>query len=167
MAREFGALSQPVILLGDFNLMPNGSVHLLFCSASSSFASQKQITPFFFLLLSTIVSGFNLNSLKDEAASDAWLPLLNAGFVTSTPLNCIDGTSGKKCKSGFSTCFVGSQCSFPCTGYQLDWILYKGSQLSFDSGSNTEVRGYMSGSGSDSIYCSDHGGIMSTFTVTP
>jgi hypothetical protein len=57
---------------------------------------------------------------------------------------------------------VTKGCAFPCFGYQLDWVIYKGAELSFVDG---EADPGPLEPGSEAAFCSDHGALSARFRV--
>ena len=128
-----------------------------------------------------ILGDFNLEPSGGNSNSPnatAWDALDEAGWVPTTPTECVKPTRQHVCKSANPTASVTKHCPFPCKGYQLDWILYKQGQpgtgtLTFVTG-NVEAEPIPAASGlsflddqhdQDITFCSDHWALVAHFTV--
>ena len=84
-----------------------------------------------------ILGDFNLEPRGNNRAAPnatAWTSLLDDGWVPTTPIEdagCVGETDQHRCKSAVTTAMVTKTCVYPCWGYQLDWILYKGVELTY------------------------------------
>lgn len=77
-------------------------------------------------------------TLRSKAT--AWEVLKADGWQSTTPFECLGEAEGHLCKSAYSTAMVTKGCEYPCFGYQVDWILYKGEAWRTDA-SGTDSAG--------------------------
>merc|ERR1712166_1435248 len=127
----FASTTEPVIVLGDFNLEPNGGND----AAPDADAWNA-------------LAGSGWTSATPQSCSN----------TTGMGLPAFD--SHIACPSNYTTCLVHGECAVPCIGYQLDWIIFKSGTPEGLTISNVGVDyGLVDSSGSEpgtGPWCSDH-----------